>query len=157
MYMTQDRSFAHANLAKAASSIGLNGSKKSEEISTGKDIYVLHDGKWIDMQMSFADMEKDKDSDPDAKKAMESATCKQLPDETMYGQVTSVFLKNTPSLGIQSKIWVSKSTHLPVRADITNDQGTMKTVSSSRFEFGDIKAPAGAMSMRDMVKARSRR
>lgn len=157
MYMTQQRSFARANMTKAAATIGVAGSKNSEEISTGKDIYVLHDGKWIDMQTSFADMEKDKDADPDTKKAMESATCKQLPDETMYGQPSSVFVRNTPAIGIQTKLWISKSTHLPVRADITSDQGALKTVSSSRFEFGNVKAPAGAMTMKDMMKARSGR
>ena len=46
------------NLSRAAASIGMGGTKKSEEISTGEDVYVLHGGKWIDMQTSLAEMAK---------------------------------------------------------------------------------------------------
>ena len=46
---------------------------------TGKNIYVLTDGKWVDMQTSLAAMEKDKDTDPDTVKEMEESKCKALP------------------------------------------------------------------------------
>lgn len=101
MYMTETQSFSNPNMAKAAGQIGMGGTKQSEEISTGKNIYVLTRGKWIDMQTSFAAMEQDKDSDPETKKAVEDSKCKALPDETMYGQAASVYLKSTPG-------WVSK-------------------------------------------------
>lgn len=153
MYMTETQSFANPNMAKAAGQIGMGGTKQSEEISTGKNIYVMSDGKWIDMQTSFAAMQQDKDSDPDTKKAMEESTCKALPDETMYGQATSVYLQSTPALGFETKLWISKITHLPVRTDITNDQGAMKQVTVARYEYTGAQAPADAKTMKEMLKS----
>jgi hypothetical protein len=154
VYMTETQSFPNSNLAKAAGQIGMGGTKQSEEISTGKNIYVMSGGKWIDMKTSLAAMEKDKDSDPDAKKALEDSTCKVLPDEAMYGQPAAVFFQSTPSLGIESKLWISKITKLPVRTDMTNDQGAMKMVTVSRYEYTGVQAPANAITMEDMVKSR---
>lgn len=153
MYMTETQSFSNPNMAKAAGQIGMGGTKQSEEISTGKNIYVLTRGKWIDMQTSFAAMEQDKDSDPETKKAMEESKCKALPDETMYGQAASVYLKSTPALGIETKLWISKTTHLPVRTDITNNQGAMKQVTVARYEYSGVQAPANATTMKDMLKS----
>jgi hypothetical protein len=129
----------------------MGGTKQSEEISTGKNIYVMNGGKWIDMQTSFAAMQDGKDSDPDTKKALEESKCKALPDETMYGQAASVYLQSTPALGIETKLWISKITHLPVRTDISIDQGAMKTVA--RYEYSGVQAPANAKTMKDMLKS----
>jgi hypothetical protein len=141
VYMTETQSFPNSNLAKAAGQIGMGGTKQSEEISTGKNIYVMSGGKWIDMKTSLAAMEKD-------------STCKVLPDEAMYGQPAAVFFQSTPSLGIESKLWISKITKLPVRTDMTNDQGAMKMVTVSRYEYTGVQAPANAITMEDMVKSR---
>ena len=153
MYMTETQSFSNPNMAKAAGQIGMGGTKQSEEISTGKNIYVMTRGKWIDMQTSFAAMEQDKDSDPETKKAMEESKCKALPDETMYGQAASVYLKSTPALGIETKLWISKITHLPVRTDITHNQGAMKLMTVARYEYSGVQAPANAKTMKDMLKS----
>ncbi|MGC2181883.1 MAG: hypothetical protein WA637_01225 [Terriglobales bacterium] len=157
MYVTETQSFANPTMAKAAGQIGMGGTRQSEEISTGKNIYVMTRGKWIDMQNSFAAMEQDKDSDPDTKKAMEESKCKALPDETMYGQAANVYLRSTPALGMEAKVWISKSTHLPVRTDITHNQGAMKLVTVSRYEYSGVQAPANAKTMKDMVKSRGGR
>jgi hypothetical protein len=157
IYMTETQSITNPNMARAAAQIGLGGTKHSEEISTGKNVYVMTDGKWIDMQTSFAAMEQDKDSDPDTKKAWEESRCKALPDEAMYGQSASVYLQTTPSQGIQMKIWISKSTNRPVRVDMTNDAGTMKILTVSRYEYSGVQAPAHVVTMEDMVKSRGGR
>ena len=154
IYMTETQSFTNANMAKAAGQIGMGGTKQSEEISTGKNIYVMSGGKWIDMQTSFAAMESDKDSDPDSKKALEDSKCKVLPDETMFGQSSNVYLQSIPDLGIETKIWISKSTNLPVRTDMTNDQGAMKMMTVSRYEYTGVQVPANVVTMKDMVKSR---
>jgi hypothetical protein len=73
LFMTETRTYANPALAKAAGQIGLSGTKQSEEISTAKSTYVMTGGKWIDMQTSFAEMEMDKDTDSDTKKAMDAA------------------------------------------------------------------------------------
>jgi hypothetical protein len=156
LYMTETQSFANSTLEKAAGQIGMGGTKQSEEISTGKSLYVLTRGKWIDVQTSFAAMQQDKDSDPDTRKALETRKCQALADETMYGQASRVYLQSTPALGIETKLWVSKTTGLPVRADITNNQGSMKMVTVTRYEYSGVQAPANAMTMKDMVKSRTR-
>jgi hypothetical protein len=152
-HITETQSFPNANMAKAAGRIGMGGTKQSEEISTGKNIYVMSGGKWIDMQTSFAAMEQDKDSDPDTKKVSEESKCKALPDEAMDGQLASVYLQSNPGLGIETKLWISKATNLPVRVDMTNDQGAMKILTVSRYEYGGVQAPAHATTMKDMVKS----
>lgn len=157
MYMTETQSFPNSNMAKVAGQIGMGGTKQSEEISTGKNIYVLNRGNWIDMQTSFSAMEQDKDSDPDTKKAMEESKCTALPDETMYGQAASVYLRSTPALGIETKLWISKSTHLPVRSDITHNQEAMKQVTVARYEYSGVQAPANAKTMKDMLKPKAGR
>ena len=63
IYMTETQSFTNPNMAKAAGQLGMGGNKQSEEISTGKNVYVMTGDKWIDMQTGFAAMEQDKDTD----------------------------------------------------------------------------------------------
>jgi hypothetical protein len=157
MYTTETQSFANQTMAKAAGQIGMGGTRQSEEISTGKSVYVLTRGKWIDMQTSFAAMQQDPDSDPDAKKAMDESKCKALPDEAMYGQPARVYLRSTPATGTDMKIWISKSANLPIRTDITHDQDAMKMLTVSRYEYSGVQAPEHAITMQDFVKAGSKR
>jgi hypothetical protein len=153
IYITETRSFANSAVAKAGAQIGMGGTKQVEEISTGKSIYVLTNGKWVDMQTSFAAMEDDKYSDPDTLKAIEESKCKALPDEAMYGQSARVFFQSIPGLGIETKLWISKSTNLPLRSDMTNDGGAMKMMTVSRYEYDGVRAPAQTVTMKDMVKS----
>jgi hypothetical protein len=113
-------------------------------------------GKWVDMQTSFAAMEQDKDADPDTRKAMEESKCKALPDEAMYGQPARVYLRSTPTLG-EMKLWISKATNLPIRVDMTHDEGPMKMVTVSRYEYTGVQAPEHAITMKEMVQSRGRR
>lgn len=151
LYLTETQSFANAVVSKAAGQIGMGGTKQSEEISTGKNIYVMTRGQWIDMQTSFAAMEQDKDSDPDTRKAMDESSCKALPDEAMYGQAAKVYVRSTPALGLEMKLWISKTTNLPIRTDTTNQQGPMKMLTVGRYEFSGVQAPAHAITLKDMV------
>jgi hypothetical protein len=151
IYMTETQSFTNQTMAKAAGQIGMGGTKQSEEISTGKNVYVMSRGKWIDMQTSFTAMGQDKDSDADAKKAMEDSKCKALPDEAMYGQPARVYLRSTP--GTDTKLWISKTTNLPIRMDIAHDEGAMKMLTVSRYEYSGVQAPAHAITMKEMVQS----
>ncbi len=153
IYMTVTQNFTNPNVAKSAGSIGMGGTHQSEEISTGKTVYVMTHGKWVDMQTSFAAMPQDNDPDPDTKKALEESKCKALPDEAMYGQATNVYFRSTPDLGMEMKLWISKTTKLPVRTDMTNDQGAMKMLTVSRYEYSGVQAPAHAITMKDMVNS----
>jgi hypothetical protein len=155
IYMTETQNFANPTLAKSAGQLGMGGTKQSEEISTGKNIYVMTDGRWVDMQISFAAMQEDKDSDPDTEKAMEESRCKALPDEVMFGQPASVYLQSTPALGIETKLWISKATNRPVRTDMTNEGGAMKMLTVSRYEYSGVQAPAHSVTMAEMIKSKS--
>ena len=48
IFMTETRTWSKA-LSGVAAGMGMGGAKASEEISTGKALYVMNGGKWIDM------------------------------------------------------------------------------------------------------------
>jgi hypothetical protein len=154
MYMTQTQTYTNSAMASAAGQMGMTGPRQSEEISTGKNIYVLTRGKWIDMQTSFAAMEQDKDDDPDTKKALDESKCQALPDETVDGQAAKVYQRSTPGLNMVVKVWISKSTKLPIRTSTSNDEGGMKMSSVARYEYGNVQAPAQTTTMKQMVESR---
>jgi len=152
--LTETRNWSK-DLAKPAAGMGMGGTTTSEEISTGKAVYVMHRGKWIDMGASFAGMHGDP-NDPEIKKAQEAKRCKVLPDETVAGQAAAVYQEHNPELGIDTKIWISKSTHLPLKSEITNKAGgpAMTSFTVSTYDYKNVRAPAGAISMQQMMKER---
>lgn len=155
--LTETRNWSRV-LSRAAVGLGMGGTKTSEEISTGKNVYVLHGDQWIDMQTSFAEMTKpgDPDSNADAGKAGHPKHCTTLPDEIVAGQAAAVYLARTPE--IDTKIWISKSTHLPLKSEITNRAGgaAMSSFTVSTYDYKNVRAPAGAISMKQMVDERRR-
>jgi len=109
------------------------------------------------MQTSFMQMTSHDDDDPDVKKARDAEQCKALADETVAGQPASVYQTHNPESGVDTKIWFSKSTRLPIKSEMTTDVGAMKSFTVSRYEYTNTQAPANAMTMRDMMKARARK
>jgi hypothetical protein len=152
IYMTTENKYASATFSKAAASIGLAGVKKSEEIWTGKDVYVLNRGKWIDMHTSFAEMSGTDQDDPDVKKVREAVQCKTLPDVTAFGQAATVYQQHNPEAGGDTKIWVSKGSHLPIKFETTTTAGPMRSFTSARYDYANVQAPANTISMSDMMK-----
>jgi hypothetical protein len=153
--VTETRTWSK-NLSRAAAGMGIGGTKKSEEISTGKDIYVMHGGKWIDMQASFAGMAKLGDpNDPDIKKAREAERCQALPGDAVAGQAAAVYRMHNPS-GIDTEIWISKSTHLPLKSEITDKAAgsAMSSFTVSTYDYNNVRAPTGAITMKQMVDER---
>ena len=146
-------------LSRAAAGLGAGGTKTSEEISTGKDVYVMQGGKWIDMQTNFAEMMKsgDVDSDPDIRKMRETERCSTLPDDTVAGQNASVYETHNPS-GIDTKLWISKSTHLPLKSEVTNKAGgpAMSTFTVSTYDYNNVQAPPSAISLKQMMDGQRR-
>jgi hypothetical protein len=51
------------------------------------------------------------------------------------------------------KVWISKTTNLPIRTDITHDQGPMKMLTVSRYDYSGVQAPAHAITMKEMVQS----
>jgi len=152
LYMTSEQKFTSVSLAKASNSLGLAGVKQSEEIWTGKDVYVETDGKWVDMQTSYAQMTKDAADDLDIKKMRAAEKCSQLPDEVAFGEAASVYQTSNSESGITNKIWISKSSRLPLKSEMRNDSGPMKEFTSSRYEYANAQAPVGAISMKQMMQ-----
>ena len=152
MYTTSDNKFGSPTFDKAAASIGVAGVKKSEEIWTGKDVYVLNKGRWIDMHTNFAEMNNGREDDPDAKKAHEAERCETLPDETVFGQSAAVYQIHDPVLGNDTKIWVSKSNHLPIKSESTTHTGQATFFASSRYDYDNVQAPANSISMPDILR-----
>lgn len=150
--LTETRNWSKA-LSRAAAGMGVGGTKTSEEISTGKDVYVRHHGQWIDMQTRFAEMANpgDPDSDPEIGKAGEAKRCTALPDEIIAGQAATVYQTHTPE--IDTKIWISKITHLPLKSEITNRAGgtAMSSITVSTYDYKNVQVPVGAISMKQMV------
>jgi hypothetical protein len=156
IFMTENRTWSK-NLSGAAAGMGMGGTKKSEEISTGKAVYVRHGNQWIDMGASFAGiMEHGDPNDPDVKKMQEANRCKALPDEAVAGQPAAVYQQHNPELGIDTKIWISKRTHLPLKSEITNKAGgpAMTSFILSTCDYNNVRAPVGAISMQQMMKER---
>ncbi|HEX3429651.1 MAG TPA: hypothetical protein VHT03_02100 [Rhizomicrobium sp.] len=154
MYITSEMKFSGGRLSAAAASIGVAGARKSEEIWTGKDVYVLNNGRWIEMNTSFAEMQKDATDDPDSRKAREAERCAALPDETVYGQSAAVYRMHTHNLerDVDTKIWVSKSSRLLLKSEFTTNAGSTKNFATSRYEYTGVQAPANAISLREMLK-----
>ena len=156
IFMTETRTWSKP-LSQAAAGMNMGGTKKSEEISTGNPLYVKHGARWIDMQTSFAEMMKLGDpNDPDTKKALEAKQCKALPDEAVSGQAAAVYQEHNPS-GIDTKIWISKSTHLPLKSEITNKAGgpALTSFTVSTYDYDGVRAPVGAISMKQMMESGS--
>ncbi len=152
LFMATENKYSSPAFARAAASIDLAGVKKSEEIWTGTDIYVLSANRWLDMHTNLAAMRQD--NDPDTKKARDAERCNILPDEIVDGQPTAVVQTHNPELGTDGKFWISKTSHLPVRSETTTDTGPMKSFMSGRYTYDHVQAPAHAVSLSDVNRER---
>jgi hypothetical protein len=109
------------------------------------------------MQTSFSEMAKLGDpNDPDIKKPSEAERCQALPDETVAGQKAAVYHEYNPESGIDVKIWISKSTHLPLKSELTNKAAgaAMSTFTVSAYDYNNVRAPSGAITMKQMMGER---
>jgi hypothetical protein len=143
LYLTETRAFS-PSLAKGAAMIGMGKTETSEEISTGKQLYISIHGKWRRSPISLADLHKDKSDDPDAKKARDEEKCTGLPDESVDGEPASVYRTENPSLGIVNRIWISKTRQLPLKVESTTEVGSAaKFINAMRYDYKDVSAPDG--------------
>lgn len=109
----------------------------SDAIFVGGVEYLrVGDGNWRRSSMTPKEMlqgaqEKRKQSSAD--------TCRILGDETIAGQAATLY-EFRPDGGVASKIWISKSSGLPLRQTLDLG-GTLMDVSS---DYNNVQAPAGA-------------
>ncbi len=117
----------------------------SETIYTsGEAVYVMINGKWRRSPLTrSAWREQQKENEQNFK-----GTCSYVRDELTQGEATSLYHireQHDSNETQDSQVWISKTKGLPVRQEIDLDTGGKagKTHMSSRFEYGNVAAPAG--------------
>jgi hypothetical protein len=115
----------------------INGqSFSSEIIYAAGSMYVKTNGKWIsggsikDVEQSEQQMQHNANS---------KDTCSQLKEESINGEVASVYNSHseTPKGTIDLQFWVSKANGKLLRQDTTGNGVLM----SSRYEYSGVKPP----------------
>jgi hypothetical protein len=114
----------------------------TESIMVGDTNYFKYHGVWKRSRLSPKDnLEQEQDNIKSAK----VYTCRRLPDEVLDGASVAVYAAHseTPDVGkTDAKVWLSKTTGLPVRteSDIDAGAGTGQHLSV-RYDYANIKAP----------------
>ena len=108
----------------------------SEVIYAGGSMYMKMNGKWT-LAGSIKDMEQLEKKGPHA--ADSKDTCRYVKDEPVNGEMAAVYSSHseTPKGKIDLQMWVSKSKGRMLREDTV----TSGAVMSSRYEYGNVKAP----------------
>jgi len=113
---------------------------KVETIHADGVAYLWAHGQWIKNPMTLADLQKQNEDT-----LKNHPVCKWLRDETLDGQPTAVYSELTTTAGIKvdSTLWISKASGLPLQQDVTSDtpakKGKLHAVT--RFEYENVKAP----------------
>ena len=110
----------------------------SEIIYAAGSMYIKINGKWTlsDSIKNVEQLTQQLRHDANSKD-----TCRNLKDELVNGEMASVYSSHseTPKGSIDMQMWVSKAKGLLLRQDTDSDGG--KAVISSRYEYGNVKAP----------------
>jgi hypothetical protein len=110
-----------------------------EMIYAAGNIYLKSQGKW---ENSGTRKEMDQ-----LKKNHKNSTpvCRYVKDEAVSSEMAAVYTSHeeTPTGKVDTQVWISKANGLPLRQETTIDVGGGggKTVSSARYEYGNIKPP----------------
>lgn len=112
-----------------------------ESIAAGGAMYVLSHGKWIKRPVSLAEMNAERDEHDWTKD-----TCTHLRDESVNGEAASDWRTHvvTEVSTVDTDMWISKSRGLVLKANSVMDVGTGdKNHTSARYDYSNVKAPAG--------------
>jgi hypothetical protein len=110
-----------------------------EMIYAAGNIYFKNQGKW---ENSGSRKEMDQ-----LKKNHKNSTpiCRYVKDEAVSSEMAAVYSSHeeTPSGKVDTQVWISKASGLPLRQETAIDVGGSagKSVSSARYEYGNIKPP----------------
>lgn len=104
-------------------------------------IYSRINGKWSSVKMTaqeLAELRKPKEH-------KDAATCKYVRDEPANGEMAALYsTHDVTSRGtVDSQMWISKASGLPLRVDVDIAVGGSgsKSHTSSRYEYGNVKPP----------------
>ncbi|MGA7158125.1 MAG: hypothetical protein WBY53_14830 [Acidobacteriaceae bacterium] len=108
----------------------------SEMIYANGSMYMKINGKWS-LAGSLKDMEA---SEKDLQQhASAKDTCHHVKDEMVGTTMATVYASHSESAkgAVDQQVWFSKSQGLMLRSDMSSG----KVINSSRYEYGDVKAP----------------
>jgi hypothetical protein len=122
----------------------MNFSGKSQAVETiysGGGIYTRIDGKWSRSPMTPQEMAEMQQRNVQNDKSI----CKYLKDELVNGEMAALYSTHdvSPKGVTDTQTWISKLKGLPLRQEIDIDvgRGSGKSHMSSRYEYGNVKAP----------------
>lgn len=123
-------------------------SMTTETIFTGKDVFVrLPDGQWKNIHASLDDLQGK------VQQSAESFTdCQRLGDETADGKNLAVYTGTSKNdqMDVQTKVWIAPDRGVLVKSETdmsgpTAPDGKIRHQHMAlRYDYNDIKAPAGA-------------
>ncbi|MBL6616153.1 MAG: hypothetical protein ISP49_18935 [Reyranella sp.] len=72
-------------------------------------------------------------------------SCTRLGSEPVDGQPAELYgvKSKSASSASEAQIWISSATGLPLRHNVTMDQGANQVKSEVRYEYANVRAPAG--------------
>jgi hypothetical protein len=103
----------------------------TEEIYTGKSLYIMHGGKWTMSPITSAEMREQQEENNKRKMA-----CRAMRDETVDGVSATLYSVHAESDGIvlDAQMWISKSAGLPVIMKMS--------AIESHYVYTDVVAPS---------------
>jgi len=110
----------------------------SELIYAAGSMYTNINGTWMKMGLI-------KDAEQQLQQLMHGATakdtCRHVKDEPVNGEMAALYSSHSVTLTgeLDMRIWISKAKGLVLRQDL--EGGKFGTAISSRYEYGNVKAP----------------
>jgi hypothetical protein len=117
----------------------MNG-KTGESIATADAMFVKIGSAWKKSPMSPKDTLAQQQENI---RNTTSASCKALPDELVEGKAATVYqahYEQTDSGASDAKVWIAKTTALPLRTDVSVQAGQKVSVVTT-FDYDHIAAP----------------
>ena len=114
---------------------------QSEIIHVGDTLYMETRGQWTASPYDAAKAAEN------VRQAMQKAehSCTRLGSEPIDGQLAELYSvkSKSESSGSDAQIWISSATGLPLRHKATMEQGAKQVRSEVRYDYTDVRAPAG--------------
>jgi hypothetical protein len=121
----------------------LNGGKptEGETIIANGEKYIQARGRWMHIPVTSQDLlEQEKEKEEHGK-----STCQFLRSESVNGEATMLYSvhREYEEVKEDGQMWVSRRTGLLLRVeeDFNNGGNKVKDHRSTRFEYGNVKAP----------------
>lgn len=122
---------------------GHAAARTSEAIYAGGASYLRYKGEWRRSPLTIRKALQMKDENI---RDATSMVCSYLRDESVSGESAAVYSIDTRNADIRAigQIWISRSSGLPLKVEQDLDVDSPdKYHTSTRYEYGNVQAPAG--------------